>query len=733
MANGGGVQSDAATVTFRPDNWRARPPMPAPSREVADAGSGWDAIDAVSVDDVIECPFAHVQSIDNAHHVSWACATVDVYTAVIDAFNVGGTEGNTALDRALKWQLVYHQVLLRLPPRGGRRGAGLLSARFRAWHEGDFGTLLRWWRHDRAVAISAQAAVDSRTEPPDPPPMRVPGLLPPIGSVNVGMGRGYRPPKSKPARLSPILENRGGGDGSGDEDESDGDAAAGDGEMPELVDCDADDSDDEGNSSAPVLSNKDRLRKAHRARHLTGEGELSRAVRELCSLGMGDLSDPDIAAQLRDKHPTRDDGRELPDSLLELAKLHADYDAQLPPAERASRVFPKLEIKLKDRMRRVRRLAGTGVMGFRNEYIKALSEEFTDVKANSVSELIDGFAGLFLNGELPAWYHYAAASVEECAPIKKPSSDPEKKPDCRPVGKGECLPRMIHSAFVANMKPELHEELWPLNVGTATRDGCGILATGIRLATELRPDFVAVKIDVYNAHNELRRLVALHKLARSKHCSSLTVPFWAHYGPRSRIYFRGNKREVIRADFDSEEAMRQGCPLAQAAFNISMLDDVAWLDGELGKEGGFARFNHDDGYAFGPAEHVFRLVLEFEERIHALGLALRLDKCECYSHALDLIDCEHRPAEKFPVSVVLRDASGALKTGKHIDDERTDATDDWEIVGRGLVVAGIPIGSELFVDAKVGSEVSKAVSKCRLIDSMLRDECQHTEGGHRPP
>ena len=58
------------------------------------------------------------------------------------------------------------------------------------------------------------------------------------------------------------------------------------------------------------------------------------------------------------------------------------------------------------------------------------------------------------------------------------------------------------STLVEENKAEAHAALWPFNVGTATKDGCSILALGMRLATEQRPDFVLVNIDIKNAHNK---------------------------------------------------------------------------------------------------------------------------------------------------------------------------------------------------------------------------------------
>ena len=719
-----------------PSNARARPALPA----VGPAGDGMAAIDAVSVDDILESPFAHVQSIDSAQHEAWAHASVDVFTAISDAAAAApGPEGSAELDRALKWLLVYHQVLLRVPPRGGRRGAGVIPKRFDLWRDGDFERLLQWWRQDRAAARSEQrveaagaaraaggtpdgGSDDEATAPPRAPVR--PGVLsflgsidvgaiPDIGAVRAGMGRRVR------------FAATDGDSESGESEPSDDGAAAGGGG-----------GGGGGAAAALAVDPRERARKAHRARHLIAEGELSRAVRELESKGMGNLSDSAIQAQLERKHKARRPEDELPESLLEYAAMDDDDDSARPDAERCLAAFgPRVEVKLQESMRKLRRMRGTGVTGFRNEYLKALSENFEDQRAKTVVPLIEEFAERFVNADLPAWFYYAYATVEECAPIKEAGVGGEP-PDCRPVGKGECLPRMINSKLVADNKGAAYEALWPWNVGTAVTDGCGILAHGLRLATELRPDWVLINLDIKNAHNELLRRIALLRLMRTRGLRHLVPAYYAQYAPKSRIYFRGCQREVIRATFDSEEAWRQGCPLAQLGFNVAILEEVKALDAALAAHGGFARFNHDDGYAFGPANVVFRAVADFERSLEPLGLELQGKKSTCYSRETDLsgkLAELGKPDLQFPVPVALRDEdTGALCLGKRDDEGRLfkagekEPSDDCEVVGVGCVVAGVPVGDQGFVRTHLMMTVGAAASKTRNITSMLSPECHHS-------
>ena len=100
----------------------------------------------------------------------------------------------------------------------------------------------------------------------------------------------------------------------------------------------------------------------------------------------------------------------------------------------------------------------------------------------------------------------------------------------------------------------------------------------------------------------------------------------------------------------------------------------------------------DDGYVVEPRSVALAAVCQFSEAIRALGLELRIDKCFCFSPADGLDECLHRPAV-FPV--------GCVQTGGG--------------QGFGILVSGIPIGDEVFVQAKLETNVEKTVSKSKLL------------------
>ena len=90
--------------------------------------------------------FVHYDDVPPALSEHWACAIADVLKLV----DVSSTDGD--LRRSLKWFLALHGILLRLPPRGVRRGRSILCCRFQAWAEGDLHSLVRWWLQDKAAA-----------------------------------------------------------------------------------------------------------------------------------------------------------------------------------------------------------------------------------------------------------------------------------------------------------------------------------------------------------------------------------------------------------------------------------------------------------------------------------------------------------------------------------------------------------------------------------------------------
>eukprot|EP00873_Tetraselmis_striata_P015422 jgi/Tetstr1/435686/TSEL_024585.t1 len=86
---------------------------------------------------------------------------------------------------------------------------------------------------------------------------------------------------------------------------------------------------------------------------LVEDGELSRAAGRLSSKGMGDLSDPAILAQLRDKHPSR--SHPIPDAVYNI------------PVDEAA-----LTVDMRVPYQQLKEHVAAGPSGMRNEYLRCL-------------------------------------------------------------------------------------------------------------------------------------------------------------------------------------------------------------------------------------------------------------------------------------------------------------------------------------------------------------------------
>ena len=105
----------------------------------------WEAIDHIPVMACVISPFAHHDTVPAEHLEAWALAWVDVLE-----YREAASDADVPLCRALKWMLVLHDVLLRLP--GVEGGRDVVSQRFQAWQDGDKAKLVRWWEWDRQAA-----------------------------------------------------------------------------------------------------------------------------------------------------------------------------------------------------------------------------------------------------------------------------------------------------------------------------------------------------------------------------------------------------------------------------------------------------------------------------------------------------------------------------------------------------------------------------------------------------
>ena len=219
------------------------------------------------------------------------------------------------------------------------------------------------------------------------------------------------------------------------------------------------------------------------AERLLALGEMSRACRLLLSKGMADTANPDITAQMREKHPER----------------AANLDAYVHDLRNA----PELDLSMDMYLRRLRKNVGVGVVGPRNEHLRALTRDVRAVDAYSE------YANAFANGRLPDWYYYVTSTGLLCGLVKKEAALPNDQPDVRPIGMGSCDTRCIISAAMADMRADFNAHFWPQQVGCGVKGGAGMVVHAVRETVQRNPGFVVVKTDFDNRFNRVHRRAIL--------------------------------------------------------------------------------------------------------------------------------------------------------------------------------------------------------------------------------
>ena len=139
----------------------------------------------------------------------------------------------------------------------------------------------------------------------------------------------------------------------------------------------------------------------------------------------------------------------------------------------------------------------------------------------------------------------------------------------------------------------------------------------MRALLDLHPDCVAVKLDIRNAHNKIRRNIVLERLLNSGSLALLAPLFWACYAPPSDIVL--STSGLPMADFFAEEGVQQGDAFATSGSCVGIHPEVCRLDADVAEHGGAARFINDDGYVVGPSAAVFLAVQHFAASMSPLG------------------------------------------------------------------------------------------------------------------
>ena len=131
---------------------------------------------------------------------------------------------------------------------------------------------------------------------------------------------------------------------------------------------------EQGNIEEDEIKAKAKLRKT--VLDLLKRGQVSRAVRRICSNGLASLEDPQVQAALQAKYPAR--GRDLPTHVTK------------------GQCMDKLD-GLKEKLMALDPRVAPGFGGLRNEHLRCLAEVWEEDEM----ECLETFSLRYLNGDLP--------------------------------------------------------------------------------------------------------------------------------------------------------------------------------------------------------------------------------------------------------------------------------------------------------------------------------------------
>ena len=328
-------------------------------------------------------------------------------------------------------------------------------------------------------------------------------------------------------------------------------------------------------------------------------------MRRLNSHGVANPEQEEVLAQLREKYP--ESLRPLPD------KKKADPIPSLGGLRQSL-------IKLK---------AGVspGCGGLRQEYLSLLGLKLKDEGMARTEE----FGMRYLQGDLPPWFYTCWLTVQ-CVPLFK--TGPHDT--VRPLGIRNPLLKAFHREVSQNNRDLVKEFVEPQQL-VLTQGGGSILVFSVQGVVEKimqgseYDDWVAYKIDMRNAYNEMYRAETIKVMQEQPTLQHLATYSAVTLSPYSGLECGG------RLWGRTIEGGTQGDPKTGDDFATTLQPSLLLLDAACGEGGGLARAGADDVIVLGPQGVVTVAVLAFAAEVRAhCGLEVQWGKTELYSLSPDL-------------------------------------------------------------------------------------------------
>ena len=392
------------------------------------------------------------------------------------------------------------------------------------------------------------------------------------------------------------------------------------------------------------------------------KGEISKAVGRLTSFGVASTEDPAVMASLKSKYIQR--GKDLPASVL-----------KGQPVDSLS--------CLKETLLSLPTGVAAGTGGFHAEYLTSLAEVWDE----ATMALLEEFSLLYLSGNLPPWWYRVWGTVTT-VPLYKTA----ERVTLRPVGVRNPLIRTLHSRVIRDNRAAFNRVLEPQQLALSLAGGHKLVHQVRRLMEEHK-DWVVVKLDVRNAHNEVWRSAVITALESEPTLQHLAWFAAAVIAPETALETGGQRWG------DQGDGGTQGDPKESAFFATAIHSAVRQFDADLAVGGGAARFGNDDGYGCGPPLLVFQALTRFETTIRdTCGLTLQREKTEVFAW-------EELPPGTPP----------ELKRAGLMVEGRFEP---------GFICYGIPMGTDAYVSKALWDKAEEVKLDLEKVSNILAEDNQ---------
>ena len=324
---------------------------------------------------------------------------------------------------------------------------------------------------------------------------------------------------------------------------------------------------------------------AERAITLAQDGQYTRALAALTSLGMADQNSPDTIAEMQRKHPP------------------PPHPTTLPPVTAAPRAFTPTEVR--KAALSFARGSAAGPSGWRPEHLVVGLKVAPGNRGEKTCTVLTKLVNVLAAGKLPATVapYFCGARLHAA----------KKKDDgLRPIAVGNILCRLVAKCFATALADKAAAYLTPHQLGIGVQGGAEAVTHAVRQAVQEHPSSWVLQGDLVNAFNLVDRTLMLEAVAeRLPECLPWAITC---YGQSSLLQF--GSTSILSAT-----GLRQGCPLASTFFATTLQPVVESIQQQVPSLKVNAWF-HDDSHQVGTLPELETVVRILEREGPPRGIIL---------------------------------------------------------------------------------------------------------------